>query len=42
MNPDSALGAGLAGFVEWGFYLMGLAWLLTFAGIGAVPGRGGS
>jgi hypothetical protein len=34
--------AGLAGFVEWGFYLMGFAWLLTFAGIGAVPGRGGS
>jgi hypothetical protein len=34
--------AGLAGFVEWGFFLMGLAWLLTFAGIGAVPGRGGS
>lgn len=34
--------AGLAGLVEWGFYLMGLAWLLTFVGIGAVPGRGGS
>jgi len=34
--------AGLAGLVEWGFYLMVLAWLLTFAGIGAVPGRGGS
>lgn len=34
--------AGLASFVEWGFYLMGLAWLLTFVGIGAVPGRGGS
>jgi len=33
-------GAGLAGLVEWGFYLMGLAWLLTFTGIGAVPGRG--
>lgn len=33
-------GVGLAGLVEWGFYLMGLAWLLTFAGIGAVPGRG--
>jgi len=28
---------GFAGFVEWGFFLMGFAWLLTFAGIGAVP-----
>jgi len=34
--------AGLAGFVEWGFYLMGFAWLLTFVGIGAVPGRSGA
>jgi hypothetical protein len=29
--------AGLAGFVEGGFFLMGFAWLLTFVGIGAVP-----
>jgi hypothetical protein len=28
---------GVAGFVEWGFFLMGFAWLLTFVGIGAVP-----
>jgi hypothetical protein len=33
-------GAGFAGLVEWGFYLMGLAWLLTFTGTGAVPVRG--
>jgi hypothetical protein len=31
--------AGLPGLVEWGFYLMGLAWLVTFIGIGAVPAR---
>jgi hypothetical protein len=32
--------AGFAGFVEWGFFLMGLAWLLTFVGIGAVSNYG--
>jgi hypothetical protein len=31
--------AGLAGLVEWGFYLMALAWFVTFAGVGAVPAR---
>jgi hypothetical protein len=32
--------AGFAGLVEWGFFLMGLAWLSTLAGIGAVPNYG--
>jgi hypothetical protein len=32
-------GAGLRALVEWGLYLVGLAWRGTFAGIGAVPAR---